>query len=346
MTTPSNFPSVLDTIIALVAVYLALSVLCSHLNELVAGFTQRRGWMLYEGVLNLLMGERDLVDGVYAHPLITASQPDPGGKPKPAEKRYRPSFIDSRTFSMAFWDTMQSTARAQSAAATGLTKSVVAAPDVLFTTLTGTVAELPPSELQKQLVTIVNESQGTYEGLLRATDAWFDRQMDRVSGWYKRYTQLVLLGIAFVAVFGLGIDSMRIASRLYADPATRNALVRAAVNAVPSPAPVPSGAPSPDPGEKAASAAQAVASIDQSFAQLPVDTYLTGVAGGWYDASAQRPWATPLLHLLGLLVTVFAAAAGAPFWFDLLGKLLNVRMAGPKPVSRADPKNNPPPPAP
>jgi hypothetical protein len=33
--------------------------------------------------------------------------------------------------------------------------------------------------------------------------------------------------------------------------------------------------------------------------------------------------------ILGLLVTGFALSLGAPFWFDLLGKVSNLRGAGP-----------------
>jgi hypothetical protein len=38
------------------------------------------------------------------------------------------------------------------------------------------------------------------------------------------------------------------------------------------------------------------------------------------------------LKVLGLLATVAAVSLGAPFWFDLLKSLVNVRMAGEKPL--------------
>lgn len=37
--------------------------------------------------------------------------------------------------------------------------------------------------------------------------------------------------------------------------------------------------------------------------------------------------------LLGWLVTGVAIAMGAPFWFDLMSKLMNVRNTGTKPAS-------------
>jgi hypothetical protein len=35
-----------------------------------------------------------------------------------------------------------------------------------------------------------------------------------------------------------------------------------------------------------------------------------------------------LLWLLGVLLTALAATLGAPFWFDVLKKLINIRSAG------------------
>jgi len=40
----------------------------------------------------------------------------------------------------------------------------------------------------------------------------------------------------------------------------------------------------------------------------------------------------------GLLVTAFALSFGAPFWFDLLNRLVNLRAAGKKPAADEDKK--------
>ncbi len=37
-------------------------------------------------------------------------------------------------------------------------------------------------------------------------------------------------------------------------------------------------------------------------------------------------------HLPGWLITALAGMLGAPFWFDLLGKVISIRNAGPKPA--------------
>jgi len=38
-----------------------------------------------------------------------------------------------------------------------------------------------------------------------------------------------------------------------------------------------------------------------------------------------------MLYILGIFITVYAICAGAPFWFDLLAKFVNMRKAGVKP---------------
>jgi hypothetical protein len=49
-------------------------------------------------------------------------------------------------------------------------------------------------------------------------------------------------------------------------------------------------------------------------------------------------WLAWLTKILGMAITGAAAAQGAPFWFDILKKLVNVRSAGIKPE-----ENNPKP---
>lgn len=53
---------------------------------------------------------------------------------------------------------------------------------------------------------------------------------------------------------------------------------------------------------------------------------------GWFNGEqikTQNGW---LQAIFGWLMTGVAVAMGAPFWFDILGKLINVRNAG-KPIS-------------
>jgi F0F1-type ATP synthase membrane subunit a len=64
---------------------------------------------------------------------------------------------------------------------------------------------------------LLSQAQGDYQNLLQSTDAWFNRQMDRVAGWCRRKTQymVIAIAIAIVIVALLGVDTIKIVSRLY-----------------------------------------------------------------------------------------------------------------------------------
>ena len=46
-----------------------------------------------------------------------------------------------------------------------------------------------------------------------------------------------------------------------------------------------------------------------------------------------------MAKLTGLAITAFAISLGAPFWFDMLSKIMNVRGTGAKPASTTSQSN-------
>lgn len=175
---------------------------------------------------------------------------------------------------------------------------------------------LPDSKLKTQLYGLLNSAGNEYAALLKETDAWFNRQMDRVTGWYKRQSQLVALVISALIVLSLGIDSVRIAAWLGSDQQMRATIAGQIVKSLPTPPPGNGGqiAPfSPDYEN------QLVAAIDNaSF----LSVFIAGPI-----------WATECsaTHFFGLVITFLALTLGAPFWFDVLQRVANMRLTGPKP---------------
>jgi len=43
-----------------------------------------------------------------------------------------------------------------------------------------------------------------------------------------------------------------------------------------------------------------------------------------------------LLHILGIIAVAIAGSFGAPFWFDALNRIVNLRAAGRPPTTAAD----------
>jgi hypothetical protein len=334
----------LDTLIVLVAVYFVLATACSYAQEQIASLTRARGQTLYRGILNLVAGMPAVVGAIYAHPLVTSASDDESGKPVPPGQRahpndrtYRPSYLDARTFTLAFHDVIANTNVVsrldQTTPVVYAATSIVSTPAAMMTALQSAAfgpPGAPPSafaqsDLGRQLATLLLQAQGDYDGLLNATDAWFNRQMDRVSGWYKREAQFILIVLGVLITVLLNVDTLRIVGSLQSRPDVSNAIAAQISAAVSSAAPpsAPAAQGTPVPASQATPVLQTIETVSTGgFGSI----FVPGIASGW-----SGNWHQNALHVIGLLITAFAAALGAPFWFDLLSGLVNVRLAGQKP---------------
>jgi hypothetical protein len=158
------------------------------------------------------------------------------------------------------------------------------------------------------------------EALQANMEQWFNDTMDRVGGWYKRWTQKVVLVLSILLVLAANADTLMLAKRFLRDNALRASVTMAAEQAVRDEA--------ADPTENL-QARQDLLKAAESL-NLPL---------GWLPAP-NDPYATDqfpdsfpgwLMKLLGLLISVLAVSLGAPFWFDTLSKFINLRGAGTPP---------------
>jgi hypothetical protein len=181
----------LDVAIGLVFVYLMLSLAVTAGNELFAAWFKRRAWMLKRAV-GTMLDDRTVAKDLFDHPLIRSLQ----------YGRTGPSYIPSRMFAIALLDVLPGAGAASSGAAR-------AASDSLTRTL---------ALLKKEAGADVDQ----YKDLI---EVWFSQSMERVSGWYKRRTQVFLLLWAAVVTIGANADTFVIANALWRDPALRQAMV-------------------------------------------------------------------------------------------------------------------------
>lgn len=163
------------------------------------------------------------------------------------------------------------------------------------------IADLPDGPIKKAMQTLWIEAGSDADAFRKEAEGWFDEAMQRLSGSYKRHTQVWLWGVGFAFALLLDVDTIRIANALWQDQTLRQLLVDQAQHA-------------PSSGTAAA---------DQlSTLGLPLGW------DGW--PSGFTNWVSTAI---GLVLTSAAVSLGAPFWFDSLGKLANLRNAGPKPRS-------------
>lgn len=129
------------------------------------------------------------------------------------------------------------------------------------------VAYLPEgNEVKKALIPLL-ESVGKVgadlDKGLAALEKWYDEAMERVSGWYKRYSQTFTLIVAFVVALGLNADTFAISKALYLDQAMRTSLAGLAETAVKQPSQAPDTAdPQKTPGSKPGKAQPPAAAPD------------------------------------------------------------------------------------
>jgi hypothetical protein len=83
-------------------------------------------------------------------------------------------------------------------------------------------------KLQQALSSILKASNGDFGSFIGALQAWFDRQMDRVTGSYKRWAKRWVIIIAIVVVCATNLDCIAIARAFYASGAVRAAVVQQA----------------------------------------------------------------------------------------------------------------------
>src|SRR5207244_7501468 len=75
---------------------------------------------------------------------------------------------------------------------------------------------------------------------------WYDRSMDRVSGWYKRYAQKWLLGLSLMLAIACNVDTIHIIGTLSTDPKLLAATVSQAITTTKSDSEQPTATPSQD----------------------------------------------------------------------------------------------------
>lgn len=321
----------LDVAIGLVMVFALVALMCAGLQEMLASAMNLRGKTLWEGVQSILIadygpeGKLSKTDpgavvaaGMQAHPLIVGMVPD--------------RFVGADFFRW-MWGSRQPTADIGSAKPSYLQAQTFASvlADVIGTTYEGgamryadfprAVAAMPDGRLKEVLQGFIVEAKGDAEQTRLAVEAWYDEAMQRVGGWYKRRTQVLLLTIGFVAAVSMNIDAIFIAQTLWEQPLLREAVVAQAVELNKA---------------KTDTSADGKAKVEQArkeLAALPASLPMGWPLAQWKEGEGfLLNLGRFMLLLAGWTITAGAVSFGAPFWFDLLAKLVPLRSSGGKPA--------------
>jgi len=162
--------------------------------------------------------------------------------------------------------------------------------------LDSAIAAVPDPQLRRTLNSLYVQTGGDVQRFQAALGGWFDSTMARLSGAYKRRQLLVSFLLALLLAILLNIDSIHLFQTLWRQPA-----LAAAIGAVP---------------------AALDAKLVNDLATLPI---------GWTSFPPVLDGAFAL-QVTGWLITASTTLFGAPFWFDILQRAINLRSTGAKPA--------------
>jgi hypothetical protein len=209
--------------------------------------------------------------------------------------------------------------------------------------------------LTNEIADLENKANNALLLVRKNIEDWFNNSMDRLSGWYKRRAQSLAFIIGISLALLLNVDSIELTNQLWRDPTIRQALAAQAETLVQN---NPNGLPTPNAGQLM------TLNIQINELNIPVGWIGSGLPADENssvyigDGSQRLCTLTPKtgvdlfgfhigtqcypiintpnfddmtgwwLKFFGLLITGMAAAQGAPFWFDILKNIINVRAAG------------------
>lgn len=323
--------SYLETALAVILVIIVFSIITYVIQELIAANLKFREKMLQHAIRQLLDGNTtrsNLTEKLYNHPQIKMLKED---------LKKLPAYVPSSNFAQSIIDLVAE-------------KSTFQHQD-LFKDFQSGIEHFDKSNSD---LGILLRNWGNNASSLKELQAniekWFNEYMDRVTGWYKgkstRITRFIALGI--VVFFNLNM--IAITKAIHHDSALKAKLVSAAETMAENENVL---------REKYLSNIDSVLTKLPNKSQASVDSVLEGytqnrISGlqsllhashvgelplGWNKATLhgllkQTPsqW---ILMLLGWSIATGTLSMGAPFWFDLLLKIVNVRRAGTKPEGKA-----------
>jgi hypothetical protein len=352
---------ILDVLIGMAGVYIAFSLLASWCQERAAAWLELRSKGLVTALYQILNGDKTAFTQFTQDPIFVALQQagkntiqstppaapaavDAAAPPAVADPATvaGPSYMSKEQFSTIFMNLLAANG-AKVAAAASVATTVDPATGVTQAQAAAAAAADVRKSIQdagnalgvgSQVSAVLAKSGADINGFVAGVETLFDDHMDRVSGWYKRESHKILVIIGAVLVVFFNLDSVRLYEGLNCNSALRGA-VAAATNAAggtdPSHSPLVQGM---------------VQAIPLGWS-LQSDTYLFDSPIACFNGDAKTTQNPPakappsfwgwvvylLLKVLGLAITVIALSLGAPFWFDTLSALTNVRAAGKKPDS-------------
>jgi hypothetical protein len=201
-----------------------------------------------------------------------------------------------------------------------------------------------PKQLQRSLLSLAQQSQLKSKGLKEGVNQleqevsdWFDTSMERASGVYRRNAKGIAILIGFLFAIATNSDTFYMVSRLSKDTLLRSTISQAADQVAIS---IPSAtrspiSPTPNSGTIQTDLESVKTAVDDVLDELPLPVGWNKIVVDEQVQDEKKGWLLPIpQRALGWFVTGIALSMGASFWYDLLGRFVQVRGTGPKPEEK------------
>jgi hypothetical protein len=169
---------------------------------------------------------------------------------------------------------------------------------------------LPPSSTRSSLLYFWHQASADPQQFQILVQDWFNDRCDRAVGWFKRKLGILQLIIGMGVAIGMNVDSIALYQKLFSDPVARQQAVLLAENLAANP-------------QLAAELCREDKSSCMDTMTLKQQLTQTAPLLGRNADAAVLP--SDPLTWIGYLLTAFALSLGAPFWFDILQKLMAVK---------------------
>ena len=280
----------LNVVVGLVLIFLLYSLFATTILELLASFLAFRGNNLEKALRNMLDGEgTGLFQEFKESPMYQQLAGKFVGKSSP------PSYLTSEKFRSILFHVIGKNQEG--------------------TEVENWIENMPDSPLKSILQQLKEDAQDDKEVFKEKVELWFNDVMDRASGWYKRHMQRILIVLGLGIAISFNVDSLQIYGQLARDPEAANKIALEAAKVVES--------------QETAEQPLAMKKELYDLVNANLKDLKSPLGIGWeHVAPATLTWQGWLHKAFGWLVTAMAISLGAPFWFDMLRKMVNIRSSG------------------
>jgi hypothetical protein len=307
--------AVLDLAIGMIFVFLAVSLAASAVTEAIAGLFNLRSNTLLQGIKDLLNDPNfnALAAQIYQHALVNP-QNNGTGTTESALTVNAPAYVQPMQFANALIDILDTGKPTISTPPGGHPGRIVPGNIAsIAAAINYVVPATANPQINSMLLGLVNRTGGDIAQTKQEISAWFDNAMDRLSGFYKRRTQVINFVTALILAGVLNVSTLHVAKVLWLQPIDTRVVGNA--------------------NDSLKDPLQALTTLDKL--PLPI---------GWNHYNAGTPgtagsWNPPALGdypemLFGWLITAAGTVFGAPFWFDMLQRVVRLKSSGPSPKEK------------